>query len=137
MRVQERSTPASHPIDAESAAGLCSIQQLLIGGLDKLLAVLTLQGPNAEVIAGHAVEVELSWPGTMRAPARRDWNQRGWTRRTIRSWRLMPLVLDNLGGLLIHPLDLAINLNAVGSRSTRSITNQPQRPGSSGNNDQR
>jgi len=64
---------------------------------------VTLQG------AGHAVDVELSLPGLVRAvvhlgdqATRVDWAHDS-------AWRFMPLVRDELGGLLLHPIDLAIN----------------------------
>ena len=59
--------------------------------------------------AGYAVELELSLPGFVRAIVRRgeaatrvDWAHDS-------AWRFMPLVRDPLGGLLLHPVDLAIN----------------------------
>jgi hypothetical protein len=59
--------------------------------------------------AGYAVEVELSLPGFVRAVVRKrnlatrvDWAHDS-------AWRFMPLVRDVLGGLLLHPVDLAIN----------------------------
>lgn len=59
--------------------------------------------------AGYAVAVELSLPGFVRAVVRRgehatrvDWAHDS-------AWRFMPLVRDRLGGLLLHPVDLAIN----------------------------
>ncbi len=59
--------------------------------------------------AGYAVEVEVSQPGFIRAIVRRgegatrvDWAHDS-------AWRFMPLVHDPLGGLLLHPVDLAIN----------------------------
>jgi hypothetical protein len=59
--------------------------------------------------AGYAVAVELSLPGFVRAVVRRgehatrvDWAHDS-------AWRFMPLVRDELGGLLLHPVDLAIN----------------------------
>jgi len=59
--------------------------------------------------AGYAVDVELSLPGFIRAVVRRgeqatrvDWAHDS-------AWRFMPLVRDPLGGLLLHPVDLAIN----------------------------
>lgn len=59
--------------------------------------------------AGYALEVELSLPGFIRAIVRRgegatrvDWAHDS-------AWRFMPLVRDPLGGLLLHPVDLAIN----------------------------
>jgi hypothetical protein len=59
--------------------------------------------------AGHAVDVELSLPGFVRAvvhqgdeATRVDWAHDS-------AWRFMPLVRDELGGLLLHPVDLAVN----------------------------
>jgi len=59
--------------------------------------------------AGYAVDVELSLPGFVRAVVRRgehatrvDWAHDS-------AWRFMPLVRDPLGGLLLHPVDLAVN----------------------------
>jgi len=59
--------------------------------------------------AGFQLEVELSLPGFLRAVVRRG----GGTTRVDwahdSAWRFMPLVRDPLGGLLLHPVDLAIN----------------------------
>lgn len=59
--------------------------------------------------AGFQIEIELSLPGFLRAVVRRgegatrvDWAHDS-------AWRFMPLVRDPLGGLLLHPVDLAIN----------------------------
>jgi len=59
--------------------------------------------------AGYEVRVELSLPGFVRAQVvlgaestRVDWAHDS-------SWRFMPLVRDDLGGLLLDPVDLAIN----------------------------
>lgn len=59
--------------------------------------------------AGYAVTVELSQPGFIRATVRRGENATrvDWARDS--AWRFMPLVRDPLGGLLLHPVDLAIN----------------------------
>jgi hypothetical protein len=67
--------------------------------------------------AGYTVAVELSLPGFVRAVVSRgtgatrvDWAHDS-------AWRFMPLVRDPLGGLLLHPVDLAINkLLAVAGR---------------------
>lgn len=63
----------------------------------------TLQG------AGYRVDVELSLPGFVRALVRRgeDATRVDWAHDS--AWRFMPLVRDDLGGLLLHPVDLAIN----------------------------
>jgi hypothetical protein len=59
--------------------------------------------------AGYSVTVELSQPGFIRATValgsqatRVDWAHDS-------AWRFMPLVRDPLGGLLLHPVDLAVN----------------------------
>jgi hypothetical protein len=59
--------------------------------------------------AAYAVEVEISLPGHVRAVVRRgeqatrvDWAHES-------AWRFMPLVRDTRGGMLLHPVDLAIN----------------------------
>ncbi|HLB36601.1 MAG TPA: nucleotidyl transferase AbiEii/AbiGii toxin family protein [Gemmatimonadales bacterium] len=59
--------------------------------------------------AGYAVAVELSQPGFVRAVVRRDdqATRVDWAHDS--AWRFMPLVRDELGGLLLHPVDLAIN----------------------------
>ena len=58
---------------------------------------------------GYDVDIEMSLPGFVRALVRRgdqatrvDWAHDS-------AWRFMPLVRDPLGGLLLHPVDLAIN----------------------------
>jgi hypothetical protein len=60
-------------------------------------------------LAGYGVAVEQSLPGFIRAVVSRgdqatrvDWAHDS-------AWRFMPLVRDPLGGLLLHPVDLAIN----------------------------
>lgn len=59
--------------------------------------------------AGYAVDVELSLPGLVRAVVRRgdDATRVDWAHDS--AWRFMPLVRDELGGWLLHPVDLAIN----------------------------
>lgn len=61
------------------------------------------------VAAGYTVTVEISQPGFVRATVTRGaWSTRvDWAHDS--SWRFMPLVRDPLGGLLLHPVDLAIN----------------------------
>jgi len=58
---------------------------------------------------GYAVEVALSLPGFVRATVRHDAaaTRVDWAHDS--AWRFMPLVRDPLGGLLLHPVDLAIN----------------------------
>lgn len=58
---------------------------------------------------GFAVEVELSQPGLVRAIVRRDGQATRVDWAHDSAWRFMPLVRDELGGLLLHPVDLAIN----------------------------
>jgi hypothetical protein len=59
--------------------------------------------------AGYAASVELSQPGFIRATVSREQSATrvDWAHDT--AWRFMPLVRDPLGGLLLHPIDLAIN----------------------------
>jgi len=59
--------------------------------------------------AGYTVTVELSQPGFARAiVARRSHATRvDWAHDS--AWRFMPLVRDSLGGLLLHPVDVAVN----------------------------
>ena len=59
--------------------------------------------------AGYLVAVELSLPGFIRAQVRRgdEATRVDWARDS--AWRFMPLVRDPLGGLLLHPVDLAVN----------------------------
>lgn len=59
--------------------------------------------------AGYALDIEVSQPGFIRAIVRRgdDATRVDWAHDS--AWRFMPLVRDTLGGLLLHPVDLAIN----------------------------
>jgi hypothetical protein len=59
--------------------------------------------------AEYAVAVELSQPGFVRAVVRRgaDATRVDWAHDS--AWRFTPLVRDPLGGLLLHPVDLALN----------------------------
>jgi nucleotidyltransferase AbiEii toxin of type IV toxin-antitoxin system len=59
--------------------------------------------------AGYALQLVFSQPGFIRvivskaeATTQIDWAHDS-------SWRFMPLVEDGLGGLLLHPVDLAVN----------------------------
>jgi hypothetical protein len=58
---------------------------------------------------GFRVEVEQSLPGYLRATVSRgaEATRIDWAHDS--AWRFMPLVRDPLGGLLLHPVDLAIN----------------------------
>jgi len=55
------------------------------------------------------VDVELSLPGFVPAVVHRgdEATRVDWAHDS--AWRFMPLVRDELGGLLLHPVDLAIN----------------------------
>lgn len=59
--------------------------------------------------AGYAVQVEAALPGFVRALVLREANvtRVDWAHDS--AWRFMPLVRDPLGGLLLHPVDIAIN----------------------------
>ncbi len=59
--------------------------------------------------ARYQVDVELSLPGFIRALVRRDEHATRVDWAHDSAWRFMPLVRDALGGLLLHPVDLAIN----------------------------
>jgi hypothetical protein len=61
------------------------------------------------VAAGYAVHVELSQPGFVRATVTRGANSTRVDWAHDSAWRFMPLERDPLGGLLLHPVDLAIN----------------------------
>lgn len=59
--------------------------------------------------ASYVVAVEISQPGFVRAIVTRDElsTRVDWAHDS--AWRFMPLVREPLGGLLLHPVDLAIN----------------------------
>lgn len=59
--------------------------------------------------AGWTVDVQISQPGFIRALVSRQGasTRVDWAHDS--SWRFMPLVTDPLGGLLLHPVDLALN----------------------------
>ncbi|MDH4044733.1 MAG: hypothetical protein OEY20_06370 [Gemmatimonadota bacterium] len=59
--------------------------------------------------AGYALDLELSLPGFIRAVVRRDDDATRVDWAHDSAWRFMPLVRDPLGGLLLHPVDLAVN----------------------------
>jgi hypothetical protein len=59
--------------------------------------------------AGYTVDVELSLPGFVRAVVSRDADATRVDWAHDSAWRFMPLVRDPLGGLLLHPVDLAVN----------------------------
>jgi hypothetical protein len=75
---------------------------------ERVAATFTADRDRLEA-SGCTVTVELSQPGFVRAIVTRgdqatrvDWAHDS-------AWRFMPLVRDDLGGLLLHPVDLAIN----------------------------
>ena len=59
--------------------------------------------------AGYVVDVQLTLPGFVRAVVSRgeQTTRIDWAHDS--AWRFMPLVRDELGGLLLHPVDLAVN----------------------------
>lgn len=59
--------------------------------------------------AGYEVRIESSLPGFVRTIVRRgsDATRVDWAHDS--AWRFMPLVRDPLGGLLLDPVDLAVN----------------------------
>ncbi|MBI4421700.1 MAG: hypothetical protein HY560_12815 [Gemmatimonadetes bacterium] len=59
--------------------------------------------------AGYVVSVEVSQPGFIRGSVSRgaDTTRVDWAHDS--AWRFMPLVRDPLGGLLLDPVDLAVN----------------------------
>ena len=59
--------------------------------------------------AGYLIDVEMSQPGFVRALVRKDGDATRVDWAHDSAWRFMPLVRDPLGGLLLHPVDLAIN----------------------------
>lgn len=73
--------------------------------------------------SGYAVTLEVSQPGFIRAIVARgdDATRVDWAHDS--AWRFMPLVRDPLGGLLLHPVDLAVNkmLALVGRDEARDF----------------
>ena len=59
--------------------------------------------------AGYEIMVELSQPGFVRATVTRQSHSTRVDWAHDSAWRFMPLVHDSLGGLLLHPIDLAVN----------------------------
>ncbi len=59
--------------------------------------------------AGYSVQVEVSLPGFVRTVVSRgpEATRVDWAHDS--AWRFMPLARDPLGGLLLHPVDLAVN----------------------------
>lgn len=72
---------------------------------------------SALLSSGYAVETEFVLPGFVRAIVRLgdEATRVDWAHDS--AWRFLPLVRDELGGWLLHPVDLAINkLLAVAGR---------------------
>lgn len=85
---------------------------------------LAFQRDSARLAAsGYAMQSIISQPGFVRAIVTRgDESTRvDWAHDS--AWRFMPLVRDSLGGLLLHPVDLAINkvLALVGRDEARDF----------------
>jgi len=59
--------------------------------------------------AGYEVRIELSLPGFVWAVVEREGGATRVDWAHDSAWRFMPLVRGPLGGLLLHPVDLAIN----------------------------
>lgn len=59
--------------------------------------------------AGYDLHLELTLPGFVRATVGREGRSTrvDWAHHS--AWRFMPLVRDAVGGLLLHPVDLAVN----------------------------
>lgn len=72
---------------------------------------------------GYEVEVLMSQPGSIRAIVRRDGEatQVDWAHDS--AWRFMPPVKDELGGFLLHEIDLAVNkvLTLAGRNEVRDF----------------
>jgi hypothetical protein len=68
-------------------------------------------GQDRETLAaaGYDLELEPVLPGFVRAVVSKggDATRVDWAHDS--AWRFMPLVRDELGGLLLHPVDLAVN----------------------------
>jgi hypothetical protein len=59
--------------------------------------------------ARYTLTVEFALPGMIRAMVRRDGDATRIDWAHDSAWRFMPLIRDPIGGLLLHPVDLAIN----------------------------
>ena len=64
---------------------------------------------GALVLAGYAVDIEISQPGFVRAIVGRDADATRIDWAHDSAWRFMPPVRDAVGGYLLHDVDLAIN----------------------------
>lgn len=68
---------------------------------------------DEELLEGHGytVEVKLSQPGFIRAIVGRgdgeEFTQIDWAHDS--AWRFLPVIRHELGGFLLHPIDLAVN----------------------------
>lgn len=59
--------------------------------------------------AGFDVDVEISQPGFIRAIVRKDGHATRIDWAHDSAWRFLPPVRDELGGFVLHPVDLAVN----------------------------
>ena len=73
------------------------------------VAAAFAQDRDTLTTAGYDIDIELVLPGFVRAVVRRgsEGTRVDWAHDS--AWRFMPLVRDELGGLLLHPIDLAVN----------------------------
>lgn len=74
----------------------------------RVAAAFAADGARLEQL-GYGIRIELSLPGFVRATVSRgaDGTRVDWAHDS--AWRFMPLLRDPLGGLLLHPVDLAVN----------------------------
>lgn len=59
--------------------------------------------------SGYTLEVEQALPGFVRATVRKGEAETRVDWAHLSAWRFMPLVREDLGGWLLHPVDLAVN----------------------------
>jgi len=82
---------------------------------DRVESVARAFAQDQDLLAaeGYGMEVVLSQPGHIRAVVRRDAQATliDWAHDS--SWRFTPLVRDELGGYLLHEMDLAVNKTLV------------------------
>ena len=76
---------------------------------ERRVATAFAQDRETLTSAGYDVGVELTLPGFVRCVVAKgaDATRVDWAHDS--AWRFMPLVRDELGGLLLHPIDLATN----------------------------
>ena len=79
--------------------------------------------------AGYEVEVVLSQPGFIRAVVRRDQHATRIDWAHDSAWRFMPPVRDELGGFVLHDVDLAVNnSSSCRARRTKGLRRYPLHP---------